>query len=298
VLNEAKYIRESLDTLFKQNYQPLEVVVIDGGSTDGTLDILKEYNVNLVVEPGLGQMAAINMVWGQTNAEYVTWWAGDDRYCSGAISALVNTLDRHPEAGFVFGWGNLIDAEGKYLGCLRPRRLDLRDLMFGIPFLPQSTLIRRKALLRSGMMDEERRMAADQDLYLRLLQYYPACCAPVTIAERRQHGESEDAKHLEELGESAVDLMGKFFARADLDAKQRTLQPVGMSGACLVAAWCCASADNRRAAFEYLSEAMSWDRMSPLLTPVGRRLLLRLFLPGGARNGLRQIRAVFGKWCK
>ena len=67
VLNEARFIRESIESLLGQDYDPLEIVVYDAGSTDGTIDILREYPVDLRVEPGLGRMAAINRGWRSTS---------------------------------------------------------------------------------------------------------------------------------------------------------------------------------------------------------------------------------------
>jgi glycosyltransferase involved in cell wall biosynthesis len=78
ILDEARYLRESMNSLLAQDYRPLEIVVYDAGSTDGTLEILKDYPVSVIVEPGLGQMAAINRGWRRTDADFVIWWAGDD----------------------------------------------------------------------------------------------------------------------------------------------------------------------------------------------------------------------------
>src|SRR5690349_10466623 len=92
LLNEVRHLRLALDSLAAQQGVELDVQVIDGGSTDGTLEILRDYPFPVEVAPGLGQMAAINRGWQRTQADFVTWMAGDDRYRPGALRRLADAL--------------------------------------------------------------------------------------------------------------------------------------------------------------------------------------------------------------
>lgn len=279
ILNEVQYIRESMDSLVAQDYQPLEIIVYDAGSTDGTLDILKTYPVEVIVEPGLGQMAAINRGWRRTSAEFVTWWAGDDRYKPGAIRQLAEELQAHPEAGFVYANADIIDERGEIIGHHAPGDIQLRDLVIAFTMLSQTALIRRSALERSGMMDETRRYAADWDLFLRLAQYYPMRYVPFTAAEYRTHAGSEDSQNYAKVGETVIDVMDNFFQRLDLTDEQRALQADGVAGSRLVAGGYYCVADQRRKAWRMLFQAFRAKPPALLNTRQGRHLLIRLLMP-------------------
>src|SRR5688572_2187872 len=137
ILNEAAYIRAAMESLLAQDGIQLEVTVIDGGSTDGTLDILHSLPVALQVAPGLGQMAAINRGWQATSAEFVTWMAGDDRYKPGALQRLASGLQEHPAAAVAHAQAHVIDEHDRVVAHLAPGSVGLRDLIFEFSLVPQ-----------------------------------------------------------------------------------------------------------------------------------------------------------------
>jgi glycosyltransferase involved in cell wall biosynthesis len=280
ILNEARFLRESMDSLMAQEYQPLEVVVYDGGSTDGSLDILRTYPVEIVVERGLGQMAAINRGWRRTSAEFVTWWAGDDVYYPGAIRRLAIELQAHPGACLVHGDIDVIDEGGAVIGHVAPGDIQLPELVdFNLNIMVQSTLFRRTSLERSGMLDERRRLAADWDLYLRLAQYYPTRYVPFTAATRRMHSDSEDSQDVEGVLKAVVDVMDCFFRRPDLTNDQRKLHKRGVACSRINLASCYSVAGKRSQAGRMLWEAAR-ARPSLLFTSRGgRHTMLRLMIP-------------------
>jgi glycosyltransferase involved in cell wall biosynthesis len=278
LLNEVKYVRAALDSLLAQDYEPLEVLVYDGGSTDGTLEVLRNYPFEVVVEPGLSQMAAINRGWRRTHAEFVTWMAGDDFYKSSAIRRLAEELLAHPEVGFVHADADVADESGRLIKHVAPGEVTLRDLVTNFEIVPQTTLIRRSALLRAGMMDESRRLAADWDLFLRLAQYYPSRYVPFIAAVRRLHRASEDMRNIAALGDAGIDVVRRFFERPDLTVEQRALRRWGLAGAHLMAAWCyCVSNQRYRAWLAMLAATQLAARI--IVTPRACRLLIRLLSP-------------------
>jgi glycosyltransferase involved in cell wall biosynthesis len=229
LLNEARFLRESMDSLLAQDYQPLEIIVYDGGSTDGSLEILKNYPVEVIVEPGLGQMAAINRGWKRTSAEFVTWWAGDDIYYPGAIRHLAAGLQSCPDAGIAHGDYDEIDEQGAVTRHFAPGDTQLRGVMDFNLIAPQASLIRRSALQQSEMLDENRRLAADLDLFLRLAQYFPTHYVRFTAAARRMHSGSEDAQDITKVYHACIDVIDSFFRRPDLTPGQRKLRARGLA---------------------------------------------------------------------
>jgi glycosyltransferase involved in cell wall biosynthesis len=279
LLNEARYIRESIESLLAQDYVPLEVLVYDAGSTDGTLEILRDYPVEVIVEPGLGQMAAINRGWQRTQADFVTWWAGDDRYRPGALRRLAAALHAHPDAGVVHAEADIIDAEGHVVGHITPGPVTFDDLAVEFKMISQTTLIRRSALGRSGMMDESRRFAADWDLFLRLAQHLPFVYERFTAAEYRTHAGSEDNRNLVRAGFGAIDVVDTFFRRQDLTQAQRRRGAAARAGVRLFAGWCAVVGGARREAWGLLAEALREDPRMVFSTRAGPRLIARLLLP-------------------
>jgi len=237
VLNERPFIRAALDSLLSQDYNPLEVVAYDGGSTDGTLEVLRSYPIEVIVEPGLGQMAAINRGWRRTSADFVAWMAGDDLYKPGAIRRLAEELEANADVGFVHADAEIIDDDGNLIKHDAPGEVTLRDLLIEFKIVPQATLIRRAALARAGTMNETRRFAADWDLFLRLAQYFPSRYVPFTAAVRRLHRCSEDVRNIETVGEAGIDVIERFSERPDLTNEQLALRAYGVAGSRLAAGW-------------------------------------------------------------
>lgn len=285
LLNEARYLRQSLDSLLAQEYGNREIRVFDGGSTDGTLEILREYPVSVVVERGLGQMAAINRGWRETSAEFVTWWAGDDTYYPGAIRRLATELYAHPDVCLVHGDIDVIDEDGVVTRHVSPGSVQFPGLIdFTLKIAPQATLIRRSALEKSGMMDEGRRLAADWDLFLRLAQYYPTLHVPFTAATRRMHSGSEDALDLEGGLLACADVMDTFFRRPDLSREQRRLKRRSISTSRLNLA--CHYGDCGRwvDAVRALAEVALAQPWAPFSTKRGLKAISHLLRPAAFRK--------------
>jgi glycosyltransferase involved in cell wall biosynthesis len=298
LLNEVKYVREAVGSLLSQSYPSFQVRVIDGGSTDGTLEVLREMGVDVEVVPRLGQMASINRVWRDTDAELVGWWAGDDIMYPGAIEALVRGYLADRSAGVVYADARLIDADGHVIGEHRTPRIDLPELVRQFRLMSQSTLIRRSALARSGMMDESRRLAADWDFFLRIAQYEAFTYVPFVATARRMHLESEDHQDGMASGQACFDVVRSFFDRADLTDDQRSLKRGAMAAAELSVGWAALRVGDRKEALRRLLKAVTAAPSSLWQTQQGPRVLGRLLLPSLADRwsvAARYARAAGGR---
>ena len=122
--NQAIYLEDTLRSVLNQDYPRIEYIVIDGGSTDGSQEIIQRYADRLAYwtsEPDSGQADAINKGLRRTTGEIVAWLNSDDMYMADAVQEAVEALDASPEAGMVYADGLMVDAGGCLLDPHRYR---------------------------------------------------------------------------------------------------------------------------------------------------------------------------------
>ena len=190
--NQANFLEETIRSVLDQGYPNLEYIIVDGGSTDGSLEIIQKYTDRLawwVSEPDQGQTDAINKGFSQAKGEILAWLNSDDTYLPGAVAEAVGYLQAHPEIGTVYGDANLIDDEGNVIGRFPAKQTDNRRLMRGYVHIPQQATFFRKELWRKvGPLDPTFFFAMDYDLWVRLSQHAPLKYYSRLWANFRLHG--------------------------------------------------------------------------------------------------------------
>lgn len=188
--NQAEYLEFTLRSVLGQDYPAIEYLVVDGGSTDGSREIIERYAGRLawwVSEPDRGQAEAINKGFARARGEYVAWLNSDDLYLPGAVRQAVEALERRPEAGMVYGEALTIDPEGRPLNRLAFGNWGLEDLMrFRIVCQP-AVFMRRAVLERAGYLDASFHFMLDHQLWLRVAHQAPAVHVPALWAAARHH---------------------------------------------------------------------------------------------------------------
>lgn len=132
--NQARYLETTLRSVLDQNYPAIEYLVADGGSTDGSVEVLQRYTDRLawwVSEPDRGQTDALNKGFARARGEILAWLNSDDTYEPGAIAAAVAYLTAHPEIGMVYADTHFIDENGRPLGSFPAAQTDYRRLRQG-----------------------------------------------------------------------------------------------------------------------------------------------------------------------
>ena len=193
--NQAPFLEQTLRSVLEQDYPNLEYIVIDGGSTDGSANIIRKYADQLAYwqsQPDQGQTDAINQGFAHATGEILAWLNSDDLLLPGAVSAAVRALEEHPEAAMVYGDALLINAQGKTIGKFPAAQTDLRKLRRGYVHIPQQASFFRAELWRKvGPLDVSFYFAMDYDLWVRLAALAPLVYVPQLWAAFRLHGEGK-----------------------------------------------------------------------------------------------------------
>ncbi len=170
--NQARFLEETIRSVLEQDYPRLEYFIVDGGSTDGSVEIIRRYADRLawwVSEPDRGQTDAINKGFARAHGEILAWLNSDDTYNPGAVREAVEYLLAHPEVGMVYGDANFIDEAGRIIGRFPAAQTDYRRLRRGYVHIPQQSAFFRADLWRTvGPLDPSFYFAMDYDLWVRI----------------------------------------------------------------------------------------------------------------------------------
>lgn len=170
-LNQARFLAGAVHSLLCQRYPGLEVIVVDGGSQDGSKEVIAGFSPSLswwCSEPDQGQAAALNKGFSRSTGEIMAWLNADDRLAPGALATVASYLAQHPQADAVYGHRVLIDEKDREIGrWILPPHSD--RVLSWADFIPQETLFWRRSLWEraGGRVDETFRFAMDWELVLR-----------------------------------------------------------------------------------------------------------------------------------
>jgi glycosyltransferase involved in cell wall biosynthesis len=189
--NQAPYLEETIRSVLSQQYPEIEYLIVDGGSTDGSIDIIRNYEGRLawwVSEKDRGQTDAINKGFARARGDVLAWINSDDAYEPGAVAAAAQYLQRHPEVGMVYGDCNYIGESGMVIGRFRAAQTDYRRLRRGYTHIPQQTMFFRAGLWQQvGPLDPSFYFAMDYDLWTRIAARAQIKYVPHTWANFRIH---------------------------------------------------------------------------------------------------------------
>jgi len=214
--NQARYIEATIQSVITQDYPNIEYIIVDGGSNDGTVEIIKKHTLESgsslhsqgvlpstrqqavgvhkqginwwVSEQDKGQTDAINKGFARAKGEILAWLNSDDTYEPGAISNAVKYLMDHPDVGMVYGDCNFINEAGKVIGKFGSAQTNYKLLRQGYAHIPQQTMFFRADLWKQvGPLDSSFYFAMDYDLWTRLAARTVLKYVPQTWANFRLH---------------------------------------------------------------------------------------------------------------
>jgi glycosyltransferase involved in cell wall biosynthesis len=170
--NQARFLEATIQSVLTQDYPRIEYILVDGGSTDGSVDVIKKYADKLAwwaSEKDRGQTDAINKGFARATGDILAWINSDDTYEPRAVGQTVKYLLDHPEVGMVYADCNYINEDGRVIGKFPAAQTDLPRLRRGYVHIPQQTMFFRADLWKTfGPLDPSFYFAMDYDLWTRI----------------------------------------------------------------------------------------------------------------------------------
>jgi glycosyltransferase involved in cell wall biosynthesis len=200
--NQAAYVRETLESVLNQGYPNLEYIVIDGGSTDGAVDIIKEYQSKLayfVSEPDTGHGNALNKGFSRSTGDIMAWINSDDKYTPWTFKTVVQIFEQHPEVEWIVGFqgswsnvGTLLEGVASYKNIHDYLRNDFA-------WIQQESVFWRRSLWEKagGFINENYRFMVDGELWTRFFVHAPLYHAHCIISGYRVTGQNRAMKNMQ-----------------------------------------------------------------------------------------------------
>ncbi len=217
--NQVSYLEQTILSVLNQDYPRIEYIVVDGASTDGSVEIIRKYEGRLadwVSEEDRGQADAINKGLVRATGEIIAWLNSDDYYLGGTIRAVVKVFEEHPDVVLVYGNMLAVDEAGRTFNTLNYKQLTLEDLLcFQIIGQP-AVFMRRSALQKTNGLDFSFHFLLDHLLWLQIAKQGGILHVDQTWSAARYHAEAKNRAKAAEFGREAFRILETVALDKDL----------------------------------------------------------------------------------
>jgi glycosyltransferase involved in cell wall biosynthesis len=229
--NQGRFIRETLESCLGQDYELIEILVIDGGSSDETLSVLKSIdapNLHWWSEPDKGVVDAVNKGIACARGDILTIQSSDDVFIPGAVAAAIEVIQENPTIGFVYGDIEYIDIDSNVIGMDVQGEFDLASYLGRFMYVPQpGTFFTRAAMELIGTWREQYSYAADADYWMRIATHFPVKKMSRLVARYRYHPDQRDTQRMR-IARDWVGSIRDLIASGALDARQCRYAKMGI----------------------------------------------------------------------
>lgn len=233
--NQGDYLEETIRSVLLQGYPNLEYMVIDGGSTDQSVSIIRRYEPWLTYwtsKKDKGQAAAINEGFRQAGGNYIAWLNSDDVFLPGAIKYAVEAFRDTPNAGMVYGDVDVIDEKSTKIGSFEPVKYNFEDLLTMKIILPQQAAFFNKTALDTlGLLDENLIYAMDVELFIRIGSRFKITPIHQTTALFRITSHSKGVTAKMNWCSEFITIIEGFYCKSDLSLNYSKFKKKAMAGA-------------------------------------------------------------------
>ena len=238
--NQAVYLRHAIESVLAQDYAPLELIVVDDGSSDGSRELMRQYRerCTVIAQENAGQANAINRGWARSGGEVLAYLAADDYLLPGAVRRAVECLERHPDAVLCYCDFLLVDPDGRPIRRVAVPEFSHREMVLRLVCAPgPGVFLRRRAFERAGPWNERLRQIPDFELWLRLASGGPFRRIPEMLAAYRVHDGSQSfAPVSPERAAEPLEVMEEYFRLGRAPREFAEAKDEALSSARLLAA--------------------------------------------------------------
>jgi len=209
--NQAAYLEQTILSVLYQDYSNIEYLVLDGDSTDNSVDIIRKYENRLaywVSEKDNGQADAINKGFDRAKGEIIAWLNSDDYYLAGTVSSAVKIFEEHPHVVLVYGNMLAVDEHGKTFNTLNYKQLTLEDLLC-FQIIGQPAVFMRRSALKDIRLDPDLHFLLDHYLWLQIARRGNILHVNETWAAARYHADAKNRAKAAEFGREAFRIWEK-----------------------------------------------------------------------------------------
>jgi len=212
-LNAAEFLEPTIESVFAQDYRRIEYIVMDGGSTDGTLEILRRYEGRLRWVSGRdrGTADAINRGFALSQGGTFTYLNADDELLPGAVSSAVRAFQADPEAAVIYGGGWWVDQSGARIAPYPVRDFDPELLARECFICQPASFLRREAFEHAGGMDPEFNLTFDYEFWMRLAKTYRFQRIDETLALSRMHPSNKSLGQRQKVFRETFRIMRRHY---------------------------------------------------------------------------------------
>ncbi len=219
--NQAKYLEQTILSVLDQDHPSIEYIVVDGASTDESVEIIKKYADKLAYWESTkdnGQADAINKGFARATGEIVAWLNSDDYYLPGTVSAAVKVFEENPDVVMVYGNMLAVDENGVTFNTLTYQQLTLEDLLcFQIIGQP-AVFMRRSVLRKTNGLNLTFHFLLDHLLWIQVAKQGRFLHVDQTWAAARYHAEAKNVAQAAEFGREAFRILETIAQDKDLAA--------------------------------------------------------------------------------
>ncbi len=195
VYNGAKYLREAIDSVLTQSMADFEFLIVNDGSMDNSLEIIKSYNDARIIlldnEKNLGLIASLNKGLAVARGKYLARFDADDICCSNRLEEQYNFLENNPDIAVCGSWAEIIDENGKAVDHYNYPPLENKAikkyLFWHNPFIHPTVMVRREILAAAGGYNKKFKHIEDYELWTRVLAKFQGANIPQTLIKYRRH---------------------------------------------------------------------------------------------------------------
>lgn len=257
--NHGKFLREAVQSVLVQNYQPIELIVLDDGSTDETADVLSEYNdFYWETQENIGQSKTLKRGWDIANGSVLGYLSADDVLEPGAVNVAMATLEENDDCVATYCDFDLFDVNSHGIKSVRMPSFNYEKMLGQIscPIGP-GAFFRRSAYLKAGSWNPEYRQMPDFDFWLRIGLFGQIIHIPKILSKYRVHEESQTyAITTRQRADEPITIVSRFLDLPDSKHIDTEVRVQALANAQLVSAQLHLRAGRMGAVFQRIHRAL------------------------------------------